>query len=105
MPAKSKAQKAFMGAVYTCKKTNKCPSKKIKETADQMTIKQIRDYLKGSPAKLPQKKKAALIHSDNKNPTIQVIQDLISLGNHLDNLGLKTQADELDLLISKIAKA
>ena len=93
MPAKSKAQFRFMGAVLNCKTKGDCPSKKIREAADEMTVKEIKDYLKGSPKNLPQKAKAA-----------EFIPNLIKLANRLDSDGHISEADALDKIIKEIIK-
>ena len=44
-----------MGAAYRCKKDNVCPSQKIKDVADSMSLRSLRDFAKGSMKGLPEK--------------------------------------------------
>jgi hypothetical protein len=87
MPAKSKAQARFMGAVLRCKTEGKCPSKEIREAAQSMTKKEIEDYMK-QPEGIPEKK----AH----------LEALIQLANDLDSAGLRKEADILDALIKAL---
>lgn len=58
MPAKSKSQQRFMGMVVAAKKGRlKNISVKIKETVDNMTLKQATDFAKTKIKKLPNKVK------------------------------------------------
>jgi len=61
MPAVSKKQKRFMGAVYAAKKGKKPISKAVAKAAKSMTKKQAKDFAatkeKGLPMKIKRKKK------------------------------------------------
>ena len=45
MPSKSEKQRRFFGAVLNCKENGVCSNDKIKQTADNMSINQIKDFL------------------------------------------------------------
>ncbi len=90
MPAKSKAQMRFMGAVLRCKKDRKCPSKEIREAAKSMTLKEIQDFLTPS-AKLPETVKTA-----------DLMESLILLANEMDSRGLTKEASLLDQIIQTL---
>ena len=60
MPAKSKAQKRFMGMVLEAKRTGHAASKEVREAAKSMTAESAKDYAKGSGEDLPEKVSAYL---------------------------------------------
>lgn len=90
MPAKSKAQQKFMGAVLRCKKDKVCPTKEIKEASKSMTLKAIQDFLK-PPKGAPKKVSKA-----------SMIEGLTKIANEMDSRGLTNEANLLDDLIKKI---
>jgi ribosomal protein S18 acetylase RimI-like enzyme len=96
MPAKSKKQQQFMGIVYKCKNTGDCPDSKIKEVAEGMSKKEIRDIAKTKHKGLPKKVK----RKKNKKSFISLRQ-LIKIANELDNRGLVNEADFLDKIAAK----
>jgi transposase len=94
MPAQSEQQRKFFYAVkkYKSKKGKKSKvSKKIKDAANSMTMKQINDFLKPAKKKLPEKK-----------ASLEVISDLVKLANHLDALGLTSESDLLDGILAEL---
>lgn len=94
MPATSKAQKRFFYAVKNYKETKgKKPkvSKKIREAAKSMTMKQINDFLEGTKA-LPEKVKKSE----------SLLNDLVKIANHFDALGLTSEADILDRILKNL---
>lgn len=54
MPSKSIRQRNLMGAAYSCKKYNKCASPKIRELADSMSLKSLRDFASTKNKDLPE---------------------------------------------------
>ncbi len=51
MPAKSEKQRKFFGAVVRCKETGDCSSKKVKKTAEGISLEDSKDF-----ARKPKKK-------------------------------------------------
>ena len=92
MPSKSKSQQRFMGAVHNCKKNGKCGSKKVKDAAESMTLKEIEKYLKLKSKNVPEKVSKA--QSD--------YQAIVKIANDLDSLGQTKLADELDQILVQL---
>lgn len=90
MPARSKAQMRFMGAVLRCKKDRKCPSKEIKEAAKSMSLKEIQDFL------TPQTGLPEIVTKAN------LMEFLIRLANEMDSRGLIKEANLLEDLIKSL---
>lgn len=57
MPAESKKQRRFMGAVLNAKRTGKAISPKVAKAAKSMTMQQAKDFAKTPEKGLPTKKK------------------------------------------------
>ncbi len=55
MPAKSKSQQRWAGAVRGCQKTGKCASPSIKKAANSMTAKAAKKYAETKQKGLPEK--------------------------------------------------
>lgn len=65
MPAKSKAQKKFFGLLYAYKKGKvKSIPKKLKKIADEMSLKDLKDFATTDSTDLPDKVDESLL---NKN--------------------------------------
>lgn len=64
--AVSKKQQKFMGMVYQCKKTGKCPSEQVSKAAKSMTKNDAKDFASTKHKGLPNKKSKKLKESSMK---------------------------------------
>jgi hypothetical protein len=101
MPAKSQQQLKFFYAVKNYKESLKGKRKKpkvskaIKDAAKSMSMKQINDFLESRKKDLPERVKQA---------DLEVIESLVKMANHLDELGLSSESDLIDSILVRLSK-
>ena len=102
MPAKSQQQLKFFYAVKNYKESLKGKKKKpkvskaIKDAAKSMSMKQINDFLESRKKNLPVKVKQA---------DYEMVESLVKIANHLDELGLSKESDILDSILFSLTKS
>jgi len=90
-----------MGMVHQCKKTGKCASKEVADTAKSMKSKDAKDFASTKHKGLPEKKKSAKIKETNMKKEKRLMIEFI---NHICDKNYSSARKSLATIVNEKVK-